>query len=415
MKDCYSEDFYKKAYFLWQCLNLDSWQEPLMKIAYEVLGNPIIYTSYYHKMMDEYHLGQISNKYWNTLLETREVPQNWIGEDFQNDIKHITSKPAVILSNDNKFTTLIGSVFRNNVCYGFLCVLEENRKFEKEDYELVEIISDIIGIKCAETDACFLEESIFGPLLWDVMEGRVNNRFELDKRMHFLNWKRMLLYRVVYIPAPVNENLSNSQYIQKRISDLSKRIITAKYREDILVLVEANTKKNLEKLMEMICTKIKKFRLTVGVSDVFEDLLSLQKYYNQAKQAFELSQQQEGSVLINYYDSFRLTDYLKHIYEQLDYTEFQHPSIDKLKAYDKSNDSNLFDTLYSYLKEGKNASSTGKALYLHKNTVSQRIKKCKEILGNDLSDPDELFHILLSLKMEEYAQKETKFYLPSTN
>lgn len=57
-----------------------------------------------------------------------------------------------------------------------------------------------------------------------------------------------------------------------------------------------------------------------------------------------------------------------------------------LEEYDRKNQCDYMKTLESFLANGGNAAEVAKELYVHRNTVNYRIKKIKEMLGEDFSD-----------------------------
>ena len=77
----------------------------------------------------------------------------------------------------------------------------------------------------------------------------------------------------------------------------------------------------------------------------------------------------------------------------------------KSLAYPQSQmEEELRKTLYTYLFCNSSITKTAESMFLHRNTVKYRIKKCEEILNIDLSDMASCFQIQLALLLTEYAQ-----------
>lgn len=72
-----------------------------------------------------------------------------------------------------------------------------------------------------------------------------------------------------------------------------------------------------------------------------------------------------------------------------------------LLDYDAANGAELTETLAAYLHHNYNAAATAKALYLHRNTMTNRLEKIRELLDTDFSDADENFLIYLCLLAHE--------------
>ena len=75
---------------------------------------------------------------------------------------------------------------------------------------------------------------------------------------------------------------------------------------------------------------------------------------------------------------------------------FTHPAIEKLKNYDQEKGSELCKTLITYLENERNLTETARLLFIHRNTLSNRIEKIQEIADINLDDPTERLYILLS-------------------
>lgn len=63
----------------------------------------------------------------------------------------------------------------------------------------------------------------------------------------------------------------------------------------------------------------------------------------------------------------------------------------------------LRKTLSVYLSCGNSITKTAEILYVHRNTIKYRLKKCEEILGEELSDVSDCFRFQLALVLTEYT------------
>jgi hypothetical protein len=87
-----------------------------------------------------------------------------------------------------------------------------------------------------------------------------------------------------------------------------------------------------------------------------------------------------------------------------------HPSIVEISRYDIKNNNNLLDVLYHYLLNGCNLVKTAKALYMHRNTVVNKVNKLVEIIGSDLENGEFQQRLLFSCQFIRYI----KLYLEKT-
>ena len=78
-----------------------------------------------------------------------------------------------------------------------------------------------------------------------------------------------------------------------------------------------------------------------------------------------------------------------------------HPALDRLIAYDRANQSDLFHTLEVYLENNCNAQKCGRLLFLHRNSLVYRVRRIQEVGNCNLSDPEECSFLRLSLLLFE--------------
>jgi DNA-binding PucR family transcriptional regulator len=64
---------------------------------------------------------------------------------------------------------------------------------------------------------------------------------------------------------------------------------------------------------------------------------------------------------------------------------------------------NLLTTLHSWLRHWGSRAEVSAELFVHPQTVSYRLKRLRELLGDDLDDPDARFELLLVLAARSTA------------
>ncbi len=91
-----------------------------------------------------------------------------------------------------------------------------------------------------------------------------------------------------------------------------------------------------------------------------------------------------------------------------------HPDVIRLYYYDLENKNNLLDVLEAYLTNAQNLTLTAQALYMHRNTVTNKLNKIEEVLGHKPFDQRNHFLILLSCMIVKYlrSRKEITEFFP---
>ncbi len=85
-----------------------------------------------------------------------------------------------------------------------------------------------------------------------------------------------------------------------------------------------------------------------------------------------------------------------------------HPDIIRLYYYDRENNNNLLEVLFTYLSCEKNVKHTARILYVHRNTVLNKLNKIESVLSHNLDYDSDHFLLLLSCMIMKYQHTYTK-------
>lgn len=143
-------------------------------------------------------------------------------------------------------------------------------------------------------------------------------------------------------------------------------------------------------------------RLTIGVSNLGEDILEIRRYYRQAIEAVRYGRTfMKNSALkpVCLYYEYCYGELLDACVHHLNLLDYVYPPLLDLLRYDQENASFLMDTLFQYLLHNANTALTAKSMSIHKNTILYRLNLIRDIIGNDLSAGEDLFIINLSLRI----------------
>ncbi|MBE6015090.1 MAG: PucR family transcriptional regulator [Lachnospiraceae bacterium] len=78
------------------------------------------------------------------------------------------------------------------------------------------------------------------------------------------------------------------------------------------------------------------------------------------------------------------------------------PAVITLHRYDKEHNSNLCDVLLNYLSAGRSITQTAEALFMHRNTVQNKIAKITQLITLDLSDGNVQQRLLYACQIIKY-------------
>ena len=141
-----------------------------------------------------------------------------------------------------------------------------------------------------------------------------------------------------------------------------------------------------------------------GLSDTFradKELPFLRRYYLQANSA--LSAISEKSKPYLFYEQIAIKGLFDEIKKNLPdgYHAFSHPAISILKDYDKLHDTELLKTLKCYYLCNRNMVHTASRLFIHRNTLMNRMDKIKALTAIDPADYDTGIRLMILFSLED--------------
>lgn len=185
----------------------------------------------------------------------------------------------------------------------------------------------------------------------------------------------------------------------------------------VLYSQEEDTSDRLNISYENLSQLLDKFQLDAGISYVCQLPEELRTLYMTASASIDLGK------------SLSIAPYIKHIYTYHQYNAYYvihlcsqrfselhktenliyltHPDITRLYYYDIANNNNLLEVLFAYLSCGKNLLQASQMLYMHRNTVLNKLKKIEEFLEHGFDYDNDHFLLLLSCMIMHYQHTYT--------
>ncbi|WP_027217946.1 PucR family transcriptional regulator [Butyrivibrio fibrisolvens] len=163
---------------------------------------------------------------------------------------------------------------------------------------------------------------------------------------------------------------------------------------------------------ELFSALLARYSLNAGISYACQLPELLRTLYFTASAALDLGLGMDIKPEISHiytfhqYNMYYVIHMCAHAYEMVHKTDnliyLTHPDITRLYYYDQEKRNNLLEVLFEYLKSGQNAGSTARSLYMHRNTVINKLSKIEEVLGHKLDYEKDHFLLLESCMIMNY-------------
>jgi DNA-binding PucR family transcriptional regulator len=139
-------------------------------------------------------------------------------------------------------------------------------------------------------------------------------------------------------------------------------------------------------------------RAAIGVSQMRSVAAEASRAYREALDAATIGRAllREGGAIA--YPQLGAYRYLVHIAADDAPRDPMRAAVDTLIAYDRRRRSSLLDTLERYLAERRSVIESSRALFIHPNTLRQRLARIEELTGVELDQAD-LLSLELAIKL----------------
>ena len=136
----------------------------------------------------------------------------------------------------------------------------------------------------------------------------------------------------------------------------------------------------------------------VGLSELHDSPGGSARAYHQALDAATVGRALLGEGGAIGYAEVGAYRYLVHIAAENAPHDRMRAAVDRLIEYDARRRTALLDTLERYLAERRSVIESARALYIHPNTLRQRLGRIQELTGLNI-DEDDLLSLELAIKL----------------
>ena len=296
---------------------------------------------------------------------------------------------------------------------GMLCCLAEDRQFSEEDAELLGAVANqtAVGLKKAELIERLTAENIVKDMFDALAAGSVEAaeakaseaRCDLSSAHVFVHVERASHGTGA---APWPELASR---FETRLRRLYPRAFFDSRHDRVRALAPvANGDGEAVEQVRAACEPIgREEGLVVGLSDADRGAASARQRMREAADATCIGRSlvtDGGAVRYHQLGAYR---YLVHLELDDAPRDRYGQAVEQLSAYDRRRGARLVETLEQYLADRGSVAASARALYVHPNTVRQRLERIERVAGLDLPDED-LLSLELALKLARLHRVRTE-------
>jgi len=252
----------------------------------------------------------------------------------------------------------------------------------------------------------------------DVMERRLINRMEIRSALSNMPCAVQDFLRVVVISFKNNNIHVPYNYFLSRLREFFPNANMAVYCKDIILLYshkDRDFRPSLggEEQIEQLTALLKRYDGFMMIGNGTHHAEAIASMYLLSKRTCELAcllrqDKTERIFFAEDYIIYSIIDLCAQRYLEAEHNEdilyLAHPAVAALTRYDRLHNTDLRDLLFHFLLYDGNVLKTASAMYMHRNTVNNKVNQIKKLTKLELDDPRLRQRLLLSCQIMRYYE-----------
>jgi GAF domain-containing protein len=140
-------------------------------------------------------------------------------------------------------------------------------------------------------------------------------------------------------------------------------------------------------------------RLSIGVGNPCHNLSDYRRGFAEASEALQMGQTLNREGGVTYFNDLGVYRYLYKIARMDDLRDMYQEQVARISNYDRRKGTDLLDTLETYLECAGNLTKTASRLFVHRNTLIQRLDRLQSLCEIDLQERSNWLTLQVAIKV----------------
>lgn len=367
--------------------------QSMLTEAAKMIGNPIMIIDTNYRILYECSSDPCSDIVWNESIRNGYCSYEFVTQFNQlQEVRSIQSSKAFMSGCLNSpLRRCICKIQKEGNLMGYLLSIEQNTPFDQLKIQTFNLISRILYRAMAETNTESFNNLMppVDDLFVDMLKGKLKSKEVLKNYLHYSGVEMNSDYYLVsfniekYNYQDADAHYSLDQALFKRFNS----VLSACIETNILMLIKSSESLNdfADSLM-IHQDYLRENGIIVSVSDKFNSLETVPVSFKQTNFVHSVIKQLQINRTICTYDSVRILDIIASRPTLHNYQDLIGTDLVKIHEYDEMHGTEYFKTLYYYIRWNRNLSKAASILHIHRNTVSYRVQRAKELFSLDMDD-----------------------------
>ena len=345
---------------------------------------------------------------------------------------------------DSQFKTLLSApLIAGTEHLGLInCYFSKTRRNTTEDQTLLSTIANQISlaIKNSHLVDMLAQKNLVKGFFDDLMYGAYDSEDSLRQRANFIGCDLTKPHIIAMIEVahldesdtsenerpgvfaesssrPLSDTLLQTEedrlMIHKRMSGQIRRRIQDNYpgsviyeRENLLTCIiclskdptAARLKTWLRDLSRQMRTE-NGVRLSIGIGNQCQSISDYRRGFAEANEALQMGQNLNQDGGVTHFNDLGVYRYLYKIARMDDLRDMYQDQVARIANYDKRKGTDLLDTMETYLECAGNLTKASNRLFVHRNTLIQRLERLQSLCDIDLQERSNWLTLQVAIKV----------------
>jgi len=296
---------------------------------------------------------------------------------------------------------VVAPIVAGREVHGYVWLIVEDRPVSELDMIAIEHAATVAALILLKEKAIYeTEQRLKSSLLDELLEGASGLKGKLAEKARRFGHSLTQSQQVLILRQNDGGDLSSlSRWVEQKIAEQRQPGLVVEREGDLaLLLGDCQTEEGVQLAHKLQAEgNREEYLFSVGVGRAYQNWERLSESYEEAREALETGLSLLGEKVVSF-DALGLLYWLRHLPPEVREKNRFSQVILTLAEHDAQRGGELLKTLEAYLDTGRNVQVAAKRLFLHRNTLRQRLSKIETLCHVDLRDPLTCLNLHVAVK-----------------